>query len=417
MKKLLLLVHVVLLMQYSSYAQFGCLGNPSLDGPNDVCPGSYQTYTANASFSRFIYIEWGTNTGNAFTKINDKDILFYTQQYLVHRDLSASDLDLLLNFYPQKVKYRRYTFDNEQITFTYSQPGGFSQSVTASVLPDYRGNARIEKVELFIGVRANVNTVYFDLERDNLLGSTCYYHEGKSLNTLSTFDPTKVTITSTSTIPTCSSGGSFDIREKNITFSTYGYNFNWTLTDPLGTNKNSLISSNRNGNNVYISYLDRPGVWNLSCTLQSGCKIQTFSYPITVGNPFALTPAEIRIDGVNNYNYASLVPTCPKAYQTGYQMSVPMYNNIPDLQYTWTLPPGWRTYNASASSSATVSGYTQYTYKGQYLNSLTMDSYVKSNGNIPGGNGQLVIYACNVTSNPITISVVPNGPLDVRLNP
>lgn len=418
MKKLLLLMHVVFLVQYASYAQFGCFGDPNIKGNEYVCPGTYETYRTNADLShfRFDYTEWGSTTiANVITRINGTLTHSYTKNYLDHNGLSAYDLNLLLTVYPFRITYDRKTTERDKVTFYYGQPGN-SSSVTTSVRVEYRFQALMQNIDLLIGNNANLNAVFFNLRRQGILGR-CDYSETKNLTVKSSFNPANVAITATSPLPTCSSGGGFDIRENNIPFSTYRFAFIWVLKDPQGNDRSNLINGNRNGNTAYIQSLDRPGVWNLSCVLGAECKLQTFNYPINVTSPFALQPAEIKVNGDNFGNYASLFPSCPKAYQTGYQLSVPQYSNIPDAQYTWTLPPGWRTYSTSPSSSAVVGGYTQFTYNGQYLNSLKMESYVKSNGNIPGGDGQLVIRACNVTSNPITISVIPNGPLDVRLNP
>jgi hypothetical protein len=417
MKKLLLFLHVLFAVHYASFGQI-CLGSPDVSGEQNICPGRSYKYETNAAIGfpyRFDIAEWTTNSGNALIKINGTDTRFYASHYLVHRDLSANDITLIENYYPTKITFKTIGLDNDQVTLYYNQPG-YPQSVVASIRPDYKVHALPRSVEVSFGNRT-YNIIDFHLSRKGITG-TCPYYVNRTLNTQKTFIPGNVIIKLTSPqVPACSSGGNFDIRENNITFQTSGYLFNWKLIDPQGVERSNLINGNRNTNNVYISYLDRPGTWNLTCTVGTLCNNQTFTYPINVASPFALQPAEIKVDGSNSGTYASLYPTCPKAYQMGYQLSVPQYSNIPDAQYTWTLPPGWRTYNAQASSSTVVGGYTQFTYNGQYLNNITMDSYIKTNGNIPGGNGQLVIRACNVTSNPITIYVTPNGPLDVRLNP
>ena len=417
MKKLLLLFYASFLMHMVGFSQFDCLSTVKMDGNSVVCPGTYQTYTTNADLDhfRFNYTQWETDTGNEITRINGTETFLYVNNYLYLNKLNVGDKYTMQHYYPQAVKYDRKNFDLDEVTFYYFQPN-LTTSITVPVIPNYRLNALMHNVDIHVNNGSN-NSIHFLFGRRAVTGE-CDYRKQMELITLPTFVTSNVAVTLTSTnAPTCSSGGNFDIRDRNVTFQTYGYVFNWILTDPQGNVKNNLISGNRNGNNVYIPYLDKPGDWNLTCTVGSLCKTETFPHTITVASPFALQPAEIKVDGVNNYTYASLYPTCPKAYQTGYNLSVPAYTNIPDAQYTWTLPPGWRTYNTSASSSAVVSGYNQYTYKGQYLNNITMDSYIKTNGTIPGGDGQLVIRACNVTSAPITISVIPNGPLDVRLNP
>ncbi|MCU0417901.1 MAG: hypothetical protein MUE33_12030, partial [Cytophagaceae bacterium] len=81
---------------YVSYGQ-GCLANPTVSGPSDICPGNYYTYTSSANIGfpyRFKDIDWNTNTGNALSKINGTDSRTYAKDFLVQRGLSANDIVL-----------------------------------------------------------------------------------------------------------------------------------------------------------------------------------------------------------------------------------------------------------------------------------------------------------------------------------
>ncbi len=119
MKKLVLLVQLLLLTSYYSFGQV-CLGNPSVSGQQNICPGNYYTYTSSASIGfpyRFDYVDWSTNTGNALTKINGTDARTYARDFVIKRDLSASDITLIENYYPTRIYFKTIGLDNDEVTF------------------------------------------------------------------------------------------------------------------------------------------------------------------------------------------------------------------------------------------------------------------------------------------------------------